>query len=292
MKSRSLLIFICLYITLCVIGVSYVLYASYESHPSSFEEAMMLETVETKPHEVLRSLPDIPNRKSHSTETENGTLNKEKVTSEHKMYSDTELPPLPQTLPYRAYMKNRGDIQQASWTTQLYQYLKSLEYSISPHVNMVLGDSKHIELVLNWIIAAHVRLDPPLHNIMVISIDQPLCVFLASKKVPVTCITIPPESFLASTGNRSYEQGIKTRFLVLRLINFWGYDVASYDSDAVLLRNPQHFFDNNPDVQFFGGSVRSPRDVSNDWGFSVCGGALIVRSHPSTGIHSSLYTPL
>jgi len=40
---------------------------------------------------------------------------------------------------------------------------------------MGFGDSNHTDLVLNWIIAAHLRLDPPLHNIRVLSVDQPLC---------------------------------------------------------------------------------------------------------------------
>ena len=192
-------------------------------------------------------------------------------------------PPLPQTLPYAKYLKSIEGIQRASWTTQLYDYLKNLKHSISPHVNMVFGDSNHMDLVLNWIIAAHVRLDPPLHNILVLSVDQPLCDLLISKKVPVACIAVPPESFLASTGTQSYEEGIKSRFMVLRLMNFWGYDVASYDSDAVILRNPQHLYESRPDVQVFAGSSYNPPFIANVWGFSACGGTLIVRSHPSTG---------
>jgi len=133
---------------------------------------------------------------------------------------DDTSPSLPKTLPYAVLLKLTYEIQKALWTSQLYQFLKSLNCSMSPHVNMVFGDSNHIETMLNWIIAAHVRLDPPLHNIMVLSIDQPLCDFLVSKKVPVTCIAVPPQSFLASAGPQSYDQGIKTRLLVLRLINF------------------------------------------------------------------------
>ena len=185
---------------------------------------------------------------------------------------------LPKTLPYPTLLKPVSNIQKALWTSQLYQFLKSLNHSISPHVNMVFGDSDHTEVMLNWIIAAHVRLYPPLHNIMVISIDQPLCDFLVSKKVPVTCIAVPPQSFLACIAPQSYQQGIKTRLLVLRLINFWGYDVASYDSDAILLHNPQHLYDSYPDVQLFAGSTGG--------GHTLCGGSIFVKSHHSTGTKS------
>ena len=200
---------------------------------------------------------------------------------------EVKVPLLPESLPYAACLKSVHDIQQASWTIQLYVFLKSFNHSISPHVNMVFGDSHHMDLILNWIIAAHLRLNPPLHNIMVLSVDQPLCDFLASKRLQVVCIAVPIESILACTENTSYEQVIKARLMVLRVINFWGYDIASYDSDAILHRNPQHLFDKNPDVQVFGGASYVPQRFADFWGvdrFAVCGGTLIVRSHPSTGM--------
>ena len=198
---------------------------------------------------------------------------------------EEKIPSLPKTLPYAEDLKKIHDIQRAKWTTHLYQFLQSLNKSINPQVNMVFGDSDHLELVLNWIIAAKVRLDPPLHNIMVLSLDQPLCDFLASKKLPVACIAVPPKSFLNnSSKHSSYGSGIKCRFVVLRIINYWGYDVASYDSDAVLLRNPQPFYDSNPDVKLFAGSGTYPNTISNQWGFSLCACVLLVRSHASTGL--------
>ena len=244
MNSKALLVHIILSLTMCVVVALYYL-SKLQTDPSNI----------SRPQEEQHKYKMSPAR-------------------------DSTLPPFPKTLPYPTLLKPASDIQKALWTSQLYQFLKSLNRSISPHVNMVFGDINHTKMILNWIIAAHVRLDPPLHNIMVISIDQPLCDFLASKKVPVTCIAVPPQSFLASTGHETYKQGIKTRLLVLRLINFWGYDVASYDSDAFLLRNPQHFFDSHPDVQLFAGAPNSRP--------ALCGGSIIVKSHHSTGTQSTI----
>ena len=213
----------------------------------------------------------------------NETMDEDKDKNEEKE------PSFPETLPYPIDLKKIDEIQKELWITHLYQFLRSLNKSISPQFNMVFGDSDHKETVLNWIIAALVRLDPPLHNIMVLSIDQPLCDFLASKMLPVTCIAVPPKSFLNQTVYSKlspYGSGIRCRFVVLRIINFWGYDVASYDSDAVLLRNPQPLYDSNPDVKLFAGSDTYPNPISNQWGFSLCAGVLFLKSHPSTGMYT------
>ena len=245
-------------------------------------------TITTK---TWRSSPDIHHHhqeKVFKTHRDAKRKNNAGIFLSKSMYrkKKVKVPPLPQSLPYAAHLKSVHDIQHALWTTQLYVFLKSLKHSVSPHVNMVFGDSHHLDLVLNWIVAAHLRLNPPLHNIMVLSVDQPLCDFLASKKLQVTCIAVPSESILASTLNTTYEQGIKSRLVVLRVINFWGYDVASYDSDAILLRNPQPLIDSHPNVQVLGGASFIPRAFAEHHGivrFAVCGGTLIVRSHPSTG---------
>ena len=288
MTSRTLFTFISLYISVCVMIFAYFLYTSHNSHTYPLV-TIAFQTVAPTSRPYHNPPPTPHTQQEHKKPKSNtkGAMTHVK-TNAMSITSDvaTTKFSVPKSLPYHKYVKRPDDIQRALWITQLYHFLKSLNHSISPHVNMVLGDSHHMDLVMNWIIAAHVRLDPPLHNIMVISIDQKLCDLLVLKKVPVTCITILPETFLASTGPESYQQGIKTRLLVLRLINFWGYDVASYDSDAVLLRNPQHLYDSYPDVQLFAGSVRHPPDVVAQWGFTVCGGTLIVRSHPSTGMYS------
>ena len=289
MTSRTLFTFISLYIFLCVMIVAYFLCTSHDSHTYPVV-TIAFQSVAPISRSYYNPQPLSHTRQKH-LESYNNEIDLLMYKRTNSTLDVTTLEfPVPKSLPYHKYVKKPDDIQRTLWITQLYQFLKSLNHSISPHINMVLGDSHHMDLVMNWIIAAHVRLDPPLHNIMVISIDQKLCDLLVSKKVPVTCITILPETFLASTGPESYQQGIKTRLLVLRLINFWGYDVASYDSDAILLRNPQHLYDSYPDVQLFAGSVRHPPDVVAQWGFTVCGGTLIVRSHPSTGMYSSTHS--
>ena len=271
MKNRRVLLTV---ISLCLsVVLVHFLYRTTHNFEAVVAPTLQPNDIATQPHGKLR-----PRNTAY--------YGSDMFMSQYAYKQDEDsMPPLPSALPYAADLKSVDDIQQAMWTTHLYQFLQSLSSkSISPQVNMVFGDSDHMELVLNWIIAALVRLDPPLHNILVLSLDQPLCDFLASKKLPVACIAVPPESFLTSPGPKSWEQGVKSRLVVLRIINYWGYDVASYDSDAVLLRNPQPLYDSNPDVKLFAGSGIFPQDTVEIWGFTVCTGTLLLRSHPSTGM--------
>ena len=56
--------------------------------------------------------------------------------------------------------------------------------------------------------------------------------------------------------------------------------MASYDSDAVLFRNPQHLIDSHPNMQVLGGASFIPQAFAEPHGivcFAVCGGALIAQ---------------
>ena len=76
---------------------------------------------------------------------------------------------------------------------QLHSYLLTLNKGISPHVNTVFGDYKHRRLVLNWITAAVNVIHPPLHNVLVLSLD---CELLADKTMSVGCIAAVSENSL------------------------------------------------------------------------------------------------
>ena len=194
------------------------------------------------------------------------------------------LPSIPADMPFPEYIKSREELQKSECVSELYNFLLSLDKSVSPHVNMVFGDSQHTNLVLNWIIAALLRLQPPLHNVMVISLDRLLCDTLVAMKLPLTCIVVSVECIFAwSNQHDNWGKRMKVRQPVLRLINYWGYDVAAYDSDAVLLRNPQPLYDERPHVSVLASSGTYPDDLFRKWGFTLCAGTLILRASPSIG---------
>jgi hypothetical protein len=184
-------------------------------------------------------------------------------------------------MPYPKYTKSPEDLQRQEWVHRLHDYLLTLNKSVSPQLSMVFGDYKHKVLFLNWMTAA-MKLKPPLHNILVMSLDDSLCEFARSKEFPVTCIESPVENVLNIDNKEAWMSRMKVRLVVLRLINYWGYDVASYDTDAVLLKNPQVLYDERPNVHLFSAVAKYPPELGEVWGATLCAGTMLLRASPAT----------
>ena len=183
------------------------------------------------------------------------------------------------SLPHHKYLKSAREIKEAPWVATLHQYLLTLNKSVSPHVHFVFGDYKHRMIVLNWVVTATVKLEPPLHMVMVLSLQQPLCDFLENSTYnihppQVTCITAPVDTVLLSPTEDAWIAALMVRQIVLRLINFWGYDVAAYDSDAVVLENPQELYQQYHHDLLASASVW-PDYLAKPWGFTLCPGTLV-----------------
>ena len=195
------------------------------------------------------------------------------------------------TLPYRKWRKSTDELEDTTqtWAVALRDYLSILDKDISPHVNLVLGDYKHRMLVLNWVVAAAVKLEPPLHNILVISLQQGLCDFLANSTYishlsSITCIVVPADTIFSSKSNDDgWLKSLMVRPVVLRLINYWGYDVATYDSDAVVLKNPQELYKRHPHDILSSANIW-PEYQARPWGFTLCAGVMVLRASSATGI--------
>ena len=212
---------------------------------------------------------------------ENGNKTSEQVVSLLPEYS---------SIPFSRFM---GKGEDEEWVFELHNYLSTLNKSVSPHVNMVFGDYKHSRLVLNWITAAVNVIQPPLHNVLVLSLDNQLCDLIASRTLPVACVAVAKNTiFNIDIINNNINdkipiiwlQGSMVRNVILRVINYWGYDVASYDSDAVLLKNPQVLYDERPHIHLFSSAGTYPFDLSREWGFTLCAGTVMLKASPAIGI--------
>ena len=195
------------------------------------------------------------------------------------------------TLPFRKYLKTIEELEDSTrtWAGSLHHFLSTVDKDVSPMVNLVIGDYKHRMLVLNWVVAATVRIEPPLDNVIVISLQHGrMCDFIAnstymSHPSRVTCIVIPVNSIISLKTKDDWVQSLMIRPFVVRLINYWGYDVATYDSDAVVLKNPQELFKQHPQ------DIMSAADVwptwqAQPWGLTLCAGAMVYRASATTGI--------
>ena len=191
-------------------------------------------------------------------------------------------------LPHHEYLKGSEELKNTTWVADLHDYLMTLNRNVSPHVNLVFADYKHRMLVANWVVAATLKVKPPLHNVLVLSLDKLLCDYLANTAymtypLNMTCIATPLSTILYSKGRESWTTSMMIRSIILRLINYWGYDVATYDSDAVVLKNPQTLFDNYTH-DILSSASWWPDSQAKPWGFTLCAGAILYRASSATGL--------
>ena len=167
------------------------------------------------------------------------------------------------SLPFRDYIISVEELRKVRWVSELHNHLLTLNKSVSPHLNMVFGDYLHKHLVLNWIYGALIGLKTPLTSVLVLSLDQLLCDIVDSRAstLPVSCITAPIGTIIDFDCGGEWITATMVRPLALRLINHWGYDVATYDSDAVILKNPQDLYDQHLETDLIASASIWPENI-------------------------------
>ena len=173
-----------------------------------------------------------------------------------------------------------------------FQELKMILLDSIPRspIVVVAADNNFKMPLLNWLLSATVRQEQPVVNILVLTYSASFCDFVNSKNFSCKCLAIPPET-LTDKGmyvhkkNTEFYQLLIIRVVLMRLLNYWGYDVANFDSDAILLKNPIPLFyseeyASSDVIGTFGGSL--PGTLHNKWGVVVCMGAIFLRSTKQT----------
>ena len=182
-------------------------------------------------------------------------------------------------MPFRKQTLPAEEILRQNWTNQIQDFLRSCSKS-SP-VTVVAANYPYRDVVINWLIAARVKVEPPLENILVISFDSPLHELL--QRVGIKSVGVFLDSlFIGNFG--VYNKLLMARITILRLINYWGYDVAHYDTDAIILKNPLSLYNKHADSDVVGSTGTFPKELGKKWGFTLCMGAILFRSTPQTGI--------
>ena len=190
---------------------------------------------------------------------------------------------LESTMPFPKETKPAEEILRQNWTNQIQDFLRNCSRS-SP-VTVVAANYPYRDVVINWLIAARVKVEPPLENILVVSFDSPLQELL--QRVGIESVQVPPESVLINSAYvNAYDKLLVARVIVLRLINYWGYDVAHYDTDAIILKNPLSLYNKHADSDVVGSTGTWPFELGKKWGFTLCMGVILFRSTPQTGLCS------
>ena len=186
-------------------------------------------------------------------------------------------------LPYRDVARPLEEILDAEWVPQLWRYLANLKTS-RRHVTLCVADSRYKESVVNWLVSALVIVQPPLDNVLVISLDEELTNFLQGREL--NSVFVDPHSILRRNIHlpTNYSHVWATRFVLFRLINHWGFSVTTFDSDALLSRNPQSLFDERRDSDIVASPGTYPFDLHRAWNSStLCMGMVLFRASEKMG---------
>lgn len=254
------------------------------NHPSNLDYDVSI----NEPKPTLESfLPGLRRRRSVTVPTNRHTI----VTKRH--YDTTKYQNLPTShsksmihFPHGSALRPLKQILSAGWVTALQLELTKLAISSnnSRHVSVVTSNSKYMLSLLNWLIAAQIHMSPPISNIIIISLDRNLQDLLHKKSIPSVYVdpntVIRPETKMKNRNSHIWI----TRCAIYRLLNYWGYDVAVYDSDAIVLKNLQPIFEAHRDSDVIGSAGTYPFPLGRTWGQTFCMGVALFRSTQRTGI--------
>ena len=168
----------------------------------------------------------------------------------------------------------------SDWVAELQAFLGSVP---GRQVSLVTASQEHQDLVVNWLLSAHLVADPPLDNVLCLSLDEPLHLLLQGRGF--SSLLVSPTRIInpMSEVTHTFSQVHIVRLTVLRLLTHYGYDVVNYDCDAILLKNPQAIFDKHKDTDVIGAFGKGPYYFFRKWGVTLNTGVMLIRSNPRVG---------
>ena len=184
------------------------------------------------------------------------------------------------TLPFPKTTLSGNILLQQQWVSDLQKILSDISPE-SPPVHIVAGNYEYREVLLNWLISAKIQVNPPLTNIIVVSIDNPLCQLLNKRNI--TCLAVNWKNYLTHNLGPAFRLILVLRLTVIRLLNYWGYDAANLDTDALILKNPEPLYQEFVDSDMVAGHGTYPFSLGKEWGSTICGGTFMIRSTHNSG---------
>lgn len=167
------------------------------------------------------------------------------------------------------------------WVRDLHDVVEQLA---GGQITLLVSDRNYLDLLINWLAFSVLHAHYPAKSILIISFDNFTHSVLRNKGFQ--SVHIPPHCIIRSNNSTSKFAHIwVTRLAVMRLLNYWGYNVLLFDSDAVMLKNIQPLMDrfNSSDIISSPGTY--PFNIHRKWAApTLCMGVFLIKSSPSTGI--------
>ena len=188
---------------------------------------------------------------------------------------------VPLTLPWTNSVSTET-VLQLQWVRDLQLFLATVQLE-SP-VAIVASNAEYTDQLLNWLISALVKVDKPLKNVLVVATNASLHQLLQMRGI--ASVHIVPHCIAHVERAGKLTQVEIPRVTVMRILNYWGYDVVNYDADAIIIKNPQPLYDRYKQSDIIGTAGKLPTRVYENWGVTICLGVVMTRATYPTGMQT------
>ena len=173
------------------------------------------------------------------------------------------------------------------------KWIKQLQSFLQQHSNklvvMVTANYLFLDILLNWLAAAQHNAQINIETVLILSMDSSLHEILSHQGITSILVNrndvIRPSAKLPTQFSHYWI----IRCTVTRLLNYWGFHVAMFDVDAVILKDPRPLFQKYIGSDIVGSQGKYPFELHRKWGVTLCMGVVLFRSTSSTGKTRHLY---
>ncbi len=187
----------------------------------------------------------------------------------------------PFNFPQPSFSRPTHILLRSRWVTDLQNYLRTAH---GKEISLVTSSKEHGPVLLNWLIAAHVKIKDPVVDVMVLSLDAKLHSTLVTRGIPSVYVHKEMVVNPKVSVPRVFSQVHVVRMAMIRLMNHYGYDIINYDCDAVLLKNPQPIFDKYKTADLIGTFGKGPDVLYRKWGVCLNTGVMVLRATKNMGM--------
>jgi len=173
----------------------------------------------------------------------------------------------------------------SKWATNLKAALNSAE--LNKQITFLMVSFDYFSTLINWLLHAKLHAPLMLKDLLVVCLDDRSHKVLHDKGIVSSVVTVNDiVQSISDIEGPLFHARVVVRLTVLRLLNYWGYDVLQMDIDAILMKNIQPLFAHFSDVDIITSTTVAnciPKRAHRAWGFCMCVGALLIRSNEKTG---------
>jgi len=161
--------------------------------------------------------------------------------------------------------------------------------NFNKQITYLMVSFDYFSTLINWLLHAKLHAPSIIRHLLVVCLDEQSHKVLSDKGIISSIVTVNDIiKSLSDIEGTLFHARVVVRLTVLRLLNYWGYDVLQMDIDALLMNDIQPVFDHFNDVDIItSASMKNciPKIAHRAWGFCMCIGAVLIRGNDNTGMY-------